>query len=292
MSKISFYRQERWDGGIRTGIEMDGYVVMQSFAEGTDDSDPALLWYIDVRCEGAKLAAEPEKARKWFLEHAEIIRAGLRQLAGHIRAGVDADGWPLLWPMPESPRGVRITVAVSAVERLTAWAIAEKSRISPNIGKHASRNWDRSSRSNGNSAAMKKRLLDTEILISYWKKRRSTPLTNDTIAAARSWAQELIRIHGSNAIATPVFVEMLAGVMTSHELKLTRAFLAEFTCVDQGDIPEADWEQAIRLAQRVKKLRKRLPSPSRPRKLGDCLIKAIADRLHYEVQSRDKDYLS
>ena len=85
---------------------------------------------------------------------------------------------------------------------------------------------------------------------------------------------------------------MLAGVMTSHELKLTRAFLAEFTCVDQRDIPSADWEKAIRLAQRVKKLRKRLPSPARPRRLGNCLIRAIADRLDYEVQSRDKDYLS
>ena len=126
MRKISFYRQERWDGGVRTGIEVDGYVVLQSFVEGEEGADPALLWYIDVRCKGANLPAEPAKVRLWLLDQGSIIRPGLKQLAVHIRAGVDAEGWPLLWPMSNSPRGVRITVAVSAVERLTAWAIAEK----------------------------------------------------------------------------------------------------------------------------------------------------------------------
>jgi predicted nucleic acid-binding protein len=139
---------------------------------------------------------------------------------------------------------------------------------------------------------MTKRLLDTQILISYWKMRRSTPLTDDTREDAISWAQDLIKLHDSRAIVTPVYVEMIAGVMSSHELALTRAFLDEFDCVDERDIPPKDWEEAIRLAQRVpgQKGRRKAAKKPRPRKLGDCLIQAIANRLNYDVQSRDKDY--
>jgi hypothetical protein len=126
MRKLSFYRQERRDRGIRTGIEIDGDVVLHSFEEGEGEPDPSLLWYIDIRCEGDRLPADPEKARRWFLDHAEVIRAGIKLLAEEIGAGVDHGGWPLRWTMPKGPRGVRVEVAVSAVRRLEAMGMAKK----------------------------------------------------------------------------------------------------------------------------------------------------------------------
>jgi len=44
-----------------------------------------------------------------------------------------------------------------------------------------------------------------------------------------------------------------------------------------------DWEEAVRLAQRVS----RVPVP---RDLGDCLIRAIADRLRFQVFSLDESF--
>jgi predicted nucleic acid-binding protein len=127
---------------------------------------------------------------------------------------------------------------------------------------------------------MKKRILDTNILIGLWQQRRSNSQAPVTTAKVKSWAKELINLYDTNAIVTPVYLEMLAGVSSKRELGLTRAFLDEFTCIDEGQIPKEDWDNAIRLAARI-------PRDGRPRQLGDCLIRALADRLRCEVITRD-----
>ena len=82
------------------------------------------------------------------------------------------------------------------------------------------------------------------------------------MADAEVWAEKLIALERTNAIATPVYIELLCGVSSSHELQLTRAYLVKFHCVDDGQIAKEDWEEAIRLAQRI-------PVGNRPRQLGD-----------------------
>jgi predicted nucleic acid-binding protein len=47
-------------------------------------------------------------------------------------------------------------------------------------------------------------------------------------------------------------------------------------------LPE-DWQEAIRIASRV-------PRSPAPRQLGDCLIRAIAHRLKYEVFTSDMNF--
>jgi predicted nucleic acid-binding protein len=130
---------------------------------------------------------------------------------------------------------------------------------------------------------MEKRILDTSMLLRQWHRCRQRPLIEYTPADARAWADQLIGIHRTNAIVTPVYVKMVAGVTSEHELRLTRAYLQPFRCVDGGHIPKEDWEEAIRLAQRV-------PSHAKPRQLGDCLIRAIARRLKYRVRTYDQDF--
>ena len=107
--------------------------------------------------------------------------------------------------------------------------------------------------------------------------------SHKTPSDARHWAKQTIELYDTNAIVTPVYVEMVAGVSDKHELELTHAFLAQFDSIDKGKISQADWEEAIRIAQRVPRNRK-------PRHLGDCLIRALANRLRYKVETLDDDF--
>lgn len=131
---------------------------------------------------------------------------------------------------------------------------------------------------------MTKRLLDTSVLIAHWR-RRSTKRSEQTASHAAAFAADLIEKVGSSAIATPVFIEFIAGFRSNQELKLAEAYLAEFEVIDRQDIPPSDWRDAIRLAKRVPKDRK-------PRQMGDCLLRAIATRLNYEVFTHDQGFPS
>jgi len=130
---------------------------------------------------------------------------------------------------------------------------------------------------------MAKRVLDTSVLLSYWHRRTSEHLEAIDVQETETWAQDLIRSHATDLIVTPVYVEFIAGVRSSHELQLAEAYLAQFRVVDGGHIPNADWDEAKRLAARV-------PRDGKPRHLGDCLIRAIVHRLKCEVFAVDKRF--
>ncbi len=124
-------------------------------------------------------------------------------------------------------------------------------------------------------------VLDTSILISHWRRCRSArPLAQINETEAESWALRLIEIERSDAIVTPVLIEFLRGIGDKREMILARAFLKPFKAIDDRRTLKRDWQEALRLAERV-------PANRRPRDLGDCLIKAIAQRLNYEVRSLD-----
>jgi predicted nucleic acid-binding protein len=126
-------------------------------------------------------------------------------------------------------------------------------------------------------------LLDTSILIGFWRHSRKRLRGDLTPEVAQDWAKRLITLRKTNVIVTPVYVEVIAGVTNRDELRATQAFLAEFRCIDNAVISPADWQETIRMAQRV-------PRDSKPRQLGDCLIRAIADRLNYEVATVDSGF--
>ena len=69
---------------------------------------------------------------------------------------------------------------------------------------------------------MPKRLLDSTLLIAHFK--RISPLAEKGPKDARNWAKRLIENKGTNAIVSPVVIEMLAGVRDSHELESNRGF--------------------------------------------------------------------
>lgn len=79
-----------------------------------------------------------------------------------------------------------------------------------------------------------------------------------------------------------MLVEILVGARTSEEVELYQAYLEPFEILDRGNIPRADWDEAKRFAQWIRAGRKR--------KMGDCLIEAIARRLNADIISADPDF--
>lgn len=125
---------------------------------------------------------------------------------------------------------------------------------------------------------MPRRVADSSYLISFWRSNNLGQLRDEN--AVREKAREFQALYRCEHVLTPVVIEMLAGVMSNKELKYTRAFLDEFEVADKGKVTELDWKNAKVLAERFGAVRK-------PRQLGDCLIKAIADRIGYDVDSGD-----
>jgi predicted nucleic acid-binding protein len=103
-----------------------------------------------------------------------------------------------------------------------------------------------------------------------------------TREGARDWAERLIQLEKTDAIVTPVELELLGGDLSTKDRELTAAYLQPFRIIDQGRILPEDWEHARRLIKRIPQ------GPSlRARGLVDCLIRAIADRLNHELWTDD-----
>jgi hypothetical protein len=129
MATITFYRQKRQDGGIRSGVEVDDDTVMGKFQEGRGEHDPALLWYVDVRCKGRGLPTNPEDARQWLIKRQiqNIVRKLLEELADRVPSGVDPSEWPLICKhvFGTANRRATISVACSAVRRVVGRDLAK-----------------------------------------------------------------------------------------------------------------------------------------------------------------------
>ena len=126
MAAVTFYKQVRADGGVRVGIEIDGSIVFHQFDKGTEEFDHALVWHIDVRCEGKPVPGTPEEARHWLLQVAPIVKKGLHDLATDLEVGLDIEPYPLRRSVAAAPANSTITIVCSAVHRLSGLQIAQE----------------------------------------------------------------------------------------------------------------------------------------------------------------------
>ncbi len=125
MASLIFYRQKRNDGAIRTGVELDGETIAERFEEGGRERDPALLWFIDFRCEGQGIPDDPENATQWLLDHSKVIRDGIVRYAEQLKTGADPDFYSLTWSEFQGlPENVSIVIACSAIRRVDARQMA------------------------------------------------------------------------------------------------------------------------------------------------------------------------
>jgi hypothetical protein len=119
MPRLTLYRQARVDGRVRSGIEVDDGRVWESFSESKEEEDPTLLWYIDVRCKGNRLPRDPQEARDWFLQMAQLVNGQLVAAADTLQVGIDADFVPYMGPITKARDGSSIQVVVSVTRRLS-----------------------------------------------------------------------------------------------------------------------------------------------------------------------------
>jgi hypothetical protein len=125
MNEMSWYRQKRVDGGIRTAIDVNDMHVFHLFENESKEPDPVLLWFVDVRCKGSRVPTKPEEVQQWFLDHSEIVRSALLNLAEELQAGMDLDVLPLQRKVSGAPRGVKMTLVCSVSLRIVAIEIAK-----------------------------------------------------------------------------------------------------------------------------------------------------------------------
>ena len=129
MAELTFYHQVRVNGGERTGIDGESGPLLHYFQEGTEEFDPSLLWYVDVRCSGDQLPRDPQAAREWFLKNASFFVEHLKQVAdAHLGPGFDADYLPYQQEIQDAPDGARVRIVVSAARRLVARNVASELR--------------------------------------------------------------------------------------------------------------------------------------------------------------------
>ncbi len=123
MPKLTFYRQGRADGAMRTGIELDEDTIFETYEDSGPEIDPTLLWYVDLRCKGPGIPSDPQEAKRWLLDHSEIIRDGFLRCASEFEAGRDVDAYPILWSnFSDLPRDVEMTIACATNRRI--WALS------------------------------------------------------------------------------------------------------------------------------------------------------------------------
>jgi hypothetical protein len=123
MPKITFYRQKRRDGGLHTGLLVNGGNAWEHFEAGAEEDDPVLLWFIDIRAEGRPVPEDPEQARDWLMRHARLISQGMRNLARELRAGMDFNALPLKHEIPGAPEGTHLRIVCSAMRRFDSLQI-------------------------------------------------------------------------------------------------------------------------------------------------------------------------
>lgn len=124
---LSFYRQERVDGGIRTGIMLGMTTIYERFEIDGEEWDPSLTWSVELRCGGPNLPSEVEAVKAWLLANEAQIRDGFRRFINLLEAGSDPTGdYPLQFDdFQDLQSGVTMKIVCTALRRYDALFLAD-----------------------------------------------------------------------------------------------------------------------------------------------------------------------
>ena len=128
MDHLTFYRQARVDGGVRTGIDVNGQSLLEAFQSGGDQHDPALLWYVDVRFQGEHFPTNSDAVSDWLIQRSKTVRKGLNEAAEELAIGFDSELKPYERIISEPSDDAQIRVVVSAIRRIEGRDIAPELR--------------------------------------------------------------------------------------------------------------------------------------------------------------------
>src|ERR1700722_6032187 len=108
MPELLFYHHVRADGATRTGITQGDEELWHSFRNASKDSDPMLLWSVDLRCEGKAIPLGADGARSWLLDNAAAIRDGIDRVRVLLENDLVLNLLSLHWKtFPLLPAGTR-----------------------------------------------------------------------------------------------------------------------------------------------------------------------------------------
>ena len=127
---------------------------------------------------------------------------------------------------------------------------------------------------------MRGRVIDSNVVIALWHGRPPSPVAVRSEQTARQVAGWWLNAHPDDGLLTPVRLELLGGGQSKDEVRLTEYFLDQFPLFDSGVVLAEDWATAIRLAKRV-------PHDRRPRGAVDCILRALCQRLHLDLETGD-----
>lgn len=131
---------------------------------------------------------------------------------------------------------------------------------------------------------MPRRVLDTNILINHWgDATRGLRVRHLRREHAVRFGRHLANLRDADSILTPIYLEYVCGRGSAHEVALARSYLSVFKIADGANVLPADWVEARRIAERV-------PHDGLRRQLGDCLIRALCNRLHLELLTAEKRF--
>ena len=126
MATVTVYRQERVDGGVRTGVDVGDEPVLMEFRAGPGQEDPAILWFIDVRLEGQDISPVPSDVRSFVALSLESIKSAVATAADKLAVGLDASWWPFRHES-QTAQGT-VVVVCNAMTRETGQNIAQHLR--------------------------------------------------------------------------------------------------------------------------------------------------------------------
>lgn len=127
---------------------------------------------------------------------------------------------------------------------------------------------------------MKNRVLDTCILLDIWHGRSPSKIRVRSDAEARSAPKEWLKKYPNDAILTPIRLEFLGGTRDKDDLRLADVFLDEFAVIDHKKVLHQDWDEAERIARRIRDL-------GRSRGAIDSLVRAICKRINADLYTVD-----
>lgn len=116
---VTFYRQGRRDGGVRTGADVDGAAVLGIFNPGPTDADGSLDWFIDIEWRGDGLPREATELRAFLTDEGPAVRAACLRLGDRLATGIDSESAPFREEFDVGVQGASGAVFCSAIRRLS-----------------------------------------------------------------------------------------------------------------------------------------------------------------------------
>jgi hypothetical protein len=126
MATATFYYQERHDGGIRTGLGVDGAQELHRFTPGTGDPNPGLVWYIDVSVVSEEWPDNSDAVRNWLITNEIAFSRAINAAADQLELGLDDSDAPFQFPISGLPDGYQGRLSISAIRGLCEGDLASR----------------------------------------------------------------------------------------------------------------------------------------------------------------------